>query len=133
MRIVPAGLLRSAVRAAISASIWSRAGSQVAKQLFTRIRERQAARRSRDQPQSKPFLQHADVVTQRGLREAELCRSAGEASLFSHRDERGEVAEVALAHISVSFLSSLDADFYHTAADRERRLNVRSGGAATIG
>lgn len=78
--------------------------AQADKQPFACLGQRQAARRSRDQPHTDPLFEHAHRIAERGLGEAKLRSRACKTPLLGNRDKHSPFAEVASSHLSTSFL-----------------------------
>ena len=98
MRMVPDGLSRSSLSAASSASISSKPRAGGAQQALARLGRRDAAGGAGQQPQAEPFLEAADGVAERRLRDAELRRRPGEAALPRDREEGEKIVEVFARH-----------------------------------
>ena len=96
--MVPAGLSRSSLSAASSASISSKRGPNGAQQALAGLGRRHAARGAGQQAQAEPLLQPADGVAQRRLRDAELRRRPGETALPRDGEEGEQIAGVVPVH-----------------------------------
>jgi hypothetical protein len=72
--------------------------AQGAQQPVASFGRRNAPRRAIQEPNPEPCFEAANGEAQRGLRNAELCSSTGEAPLICNRDERQEVAKLAAPH-----------------------------------
>jgi hypothetical protein len=74
--------------------VWTHAANEA----FARFRRGDAARRPRQQPNSKSFFEGADRVTEGRLRHAELCSSLRETFLLRHGQEGEKIIDVLAAH-----------------------------------
>ena len=72
--------------------------TQRTQQALASFGRRNAPRRAIQEPNPEPCLEAANGVAERRLRNAELCRSTGEAPLLCNRDERHKITKLAAAH-----------------------------------
>ena len=98
MRMVPEGLSRSSLSAAISGVDLVEPRSGGAQQALPRLGRRDAARGAGQQPKAEPFLEAAHRVAERRLRNAKLRGRPGEAALLSDREEGEEIIQVFARH-----------------------------------
>ena len=94
MRMVPAGFSRKLAYGLELGVDLLKAGSDGAQQALARLGRRDAACRARQQPNPKPCFEFANGMAQRRLRNAELCRRLGKASLPRDGEKGEEIIEV---------------------------------------
>ena len=92
--MVPAGFSRSSLKRRKLGVDLLKPGTQGVQQAFARLGRRDAARGAGQQPKTEPFLESADGVAERRLRNAELRCRPGETALLRDREEGDEIIEV---------------------------------------